>query len=271
MGMDIQTIDLPTGVTLEYTLTGPEQGELLCFVHGASANLRQFAGQRAHFEARYRVLLLSLRGHGRSSPAQQPSLASYSCAALARDVLALWDALGLARAHVVGNSLGGLVGYALLGLAPDRLLTLTTFGTTAALRYPPALAWMIVALLRLLGPHKMAWLFARTSSKDRQVARLVGEMCRLADPDALVLVTQTIARYDYTPILREQTLPMLLVRGEFDRDVNQNLRSTLAALEQTPQFSLVELPGAGHFANLEQPEAFNQILAGFLDRLNPCG
>ncbi len=262
--MNTRTRALPTGVELEYVLAGPEGADVLCFVHGASANLRQFSGQLARFDDRYRVLLVSLRGHGGSSRPATPELADFTCAALAADLMALWDALDLGPVHLVGNSLGGLVGYELLQLAPGRLRTLTTFGTTAQLTSPASLVWTMTTLQRLLGPRGMGWLFSRTASRDREVAARVGDMCRTADKQALLLVTANIARYDYTPLLGRQTLPILLLRGAFDADINQNLRSTLAALEQTPRFRLVELPGAGHFANLERPDAFDAALADFL-------
>lgn len=89
-------------------------------------------------------------------------------------------------------------------------------------------------------------------------------MCRGADAGALRLVTRDIATYDYTPLLRRQTLPILLIRSEHDRDINAQLGSTIEALGTTPSFRLAELPGAGHFANLEQPAAFEELLAEFL-------
>lgn len=61
-----QTAHLATGATIEYLLEGPADAPVLCFVHGLGANLRQFLPQVVHFNGRYRVLLLSLRGHGGS-------------------------------------------------------------------------------------------------------------------------------------------------------------------------------------------------------------
>ena len=57
---------------------------------------------------------------------------------------------------------------------------------------------------------------------------------------------------------------MLLIRGGLDREINARLASTLAVLREKPGSRVVDLPGAGHFANLEQPEAFNQTLEEFL-------
>lgn len=259
-----QTCVLSTGVRIEYDLAGPAEAPVACFVHGASANMRQFESQQASFQGDYRVLRLSLRGHGGSSGPERPVPSDYARATLANDVVALWDALGIDSAHVVGNSLGGLIGYELLTHAPGRVRSLTTFGTTAALASPASLVWTMTSLQRLLGPRGMSRLLERTASRDRSVARFVAEMCRSADGTALRLVMEAIAAYDYTPLLRTQTLPLLLIRGPYDTEINAQLASTLTALRATPRFTLVDLPGTGHFANLERPAAFDRLLARFL-------
>jgi pimeloyl-ACP methyl ester carboxylesterase len=61
---NIETARLATAIRLEYLLEGPANAPVFCFVHGLGSNLRQFLPQAAHFNGRYRVLLLSLRGHG---------------------------------------------------------------------------------------------------------------------------------------------------------------------------------------------------------------
>jgi 3-oxoadipate enol-lactonase len=133
---NIQTAHLATGVSLEYLLEGPADAPALCFVHGLGANLRQFLPQAAHFAGHYRVLLLSLRGHGGSGKPDPATAAAYALPILAQDVAALLDHLDIASLHFVGNSLGGLVGYELLPMGRPQLLSLTTFGTTAALHSP---------------------------------------------------------------------------------------------------------------------------------------
>lgn len=125
--------DLTTGIQMEYHLAGGKGGEALLFLHGLGPTLQQFEPQVASFTPHYRVLLPSLRGHGRSTSPVKATLADYTARELARDVQALLDYLELDRIHFVGNSLGGLVGYELLEMEPARLASLTTFGTTAEL------------------------------------------------------------------------------------------------------------------------------------------
>jgi pimeloyl-ACP methyl ester carboxylesterase len=49
-----------------------------------------------------------------------------------------------------------------------------------------------------------------------------------------------------------------------DDEINSRMESTLAVLQQKPNFRLVELKGAGHFSNMEKPEEFNRVLSDFL-------
>jgi len=64
--------------------------------------------------------------------------------------------------------------------------------------------------------------------------------------------------------LRRADLPLLLIQGALDKEINAALASTLVALDAAPQGRGVTLDKAGHFANMEQPEAFNRILETFL-------
>ena len=59
-------------------------------------------------------------------------------------------------------------------------------------------------------------------------------------------------------------IPILLVRGSPDTEINKNPDTTLAVLRENPDFELVELPGAGHLANMDVPDDFNEVLGRFL-------
>jgi len=262
--MKISKTQFTTDVQLEYVLAGPEDGQTLLFLHGLGANLRQFELQQKYFAQEYRVLLVSLRGHGNSSGPAQPTPDDYTIRKLARDLQALLSYLHIRQVHFVGNSLGGLVGYELLELDAKRMASLTTFGTTAELHASRFVLGSQLALIRLLGARGMAWLVSKTASKNKAVATQVGQMFRMASKDALALITRNIADYDYTGTIRRHNVPMLLIRGKLDREINARLDSTVTALREKPGSQLIELPEAGHFANLEQPEAFNRALARFL-------
>lgn len=165
----------------------------------------------------------------------------------------------------MGNSLGGLIGFELATTVPERLATLTTFGTTGQLRSGAALVWALRATTRMLGA-KGAGRLAAMSASDREVGRTIAGLMAEADPRALGFVFRNIANYDYTDTLRDCTVPWLLLRGSLDRSINRTLDSTLAVIEGREDAWLVDLDGAGHFANLDQPRAFNAALERFISR-----
>jgi 3-oxoadipate enol-lactonase len=261
----IRRAKLSTGITMEYALEGAAHARTLLFLHGNGPNLRQFEVQVPYFAGDYRVLLVSLRGHGGSSGPEHPTVADYTVGQLARDVEALLQHLDIDWVHVVGNSLGGLVGYELLDRDPGRIASLTTFGTTAELHSSRLALWTVLATIRLLGVQRLAWLMRRTASPDKAVAARVANMFAMASKEALLLISRNIADYDYTGTLRRHQVPLLLIRGGLDREINANLGSTLDVFHDKPNALVVELLGAGHFANMEKPRAFNEILARFLE------
>lgn len=255
------------GLRLQYQVT-PEVGQpALLFVHGLGANLEQFREQAAYFSDRYRVLRLSLRGHGESDPAQRADTAAYAMSTLMVDVIGLLDALEIDRVHWVGNSMGGLVGYECLRHHPERLHTLTTFGTTAELHRGGLTSNFITGLMRLVGPRGMGWMTERTASHKRKVAERVGQMMRQSHRDALRFCILNLADYDYRAVLEEHSeVPILLMQGEHDLDINEELGSTYEALNTHGHSEIVDLPHCGHFANLEHTNQFNRVLEDFLHR-----
>ena len=250
-------------VSLEVASAGPLDAPTLVFLHGNGPNCRQFAPQFTSFGDRYRLIAPSLRGHGRSGLPDPPTVADFTIARLAEDVLAVLDHMEVERAHLVGNSVGGVVGFELAATVPDRLRSLTTFGTTAQLRSSAVLVWTVPSMMRMLGSGATGRLVAR-SATDRDVGRTIAGLMAEADRRAVGFVSQNVATYDYTPMLRESTVPWLLLRGELDRGINRTLASTLDVVDTRDDASLVDLEGAGHFANLEQPRAFDAALQGFL-------
>jgi pimeloyl-ACP methyl ester carboxylesterase len=262
--MKIENARVNAGIRIEYSLSGIKNNEMLVFVHGLGANLHQFELQQQFFAEDYRVLLVSLRGHGNSSAPPGPARADYTVKKLSLDVQALLQHLEIKKVHFVGNSLGGLVGYELLELDSDLLGSLTTFGTTPMLHASRFIQWPLSTVIRMFGPKGMGWLVSKTGSKDRAVGAGLGRMYETVSKDALELITANIADYDYTGTISGHRIPMLVIRGSLDTEINRNLDTTLAVLRENPYFELVELPGAGHFANMEVPDDFNGVLGRFL-------
>lgn len=116
------------GLRFDVTDTGPADGEAVALLHGFPQTPGSWSGVVPHLvEAGYRVLLPAQRGY--SPGARPPGRRSYRLDLLVDDMVAMADAAGVERMHVVGHDWGGAVAWGLGARAPHRLRTLTVVST----------------------------------------------------------------------------------------------------------------------------------------------
>ena len=215
---------------------------------------------------RARFVVPDLRGFGESDGGSGPSEMS----ALADDVLGLLDHLGVGPAVVGGVSMGGYVSLALLRNDPGRVRALMLADTqtsaddeqaranremTARDVLAKGSAALLPGVAKLLGPGASAALGG-------QVAGWI----TAGVPEGLAAAQRGMAlRPDSRDILARFGGPVLIVVGA--DDVLTPPAKARAMAELVPGAELVEIPGAGHLANLEQPAAFNAALDRFLARV----
>ena len=247
---------------------GPPGGRPLVICHGLAASALQFASDAEYFAARgYRVMLPELRGHGRSGAPKNPDVKDFAIEALAADMRAVLGAANVRRADWVGNSLGGIVGLAMMRDRPECFRSFASFGTAYSMAAPRFPARFTPMLYRLFGRRLIAGLTARATTRDRQARRLIRHILMRFDPAILPAALTNLARYD----LRDAALgfagPILIIRGGRDEAVNRVLGPTLTAMRGRSNFTLVDLPEAGHCANLD---ATGATRAALLNHLKPC-
>lgn len=268
MARRIEQLSLETRqLLLEYGEAGQARlGQApILWVHGLGAQWRQFELQLQHFGATHWCLAPSLRGHG--ATVQQAAATAMDLSVLADDLLAFLEALHVPQVHYVGNSMGGNLGFELLRRAPERLLSLTTFGTTARLHQPAWLVGLLKGLYRILPPSWIARL-SSASGQTSEAKATIYELLKSVRRETVLQLMPELAQLDYLEVLSASTVPWLLVQGAADRDINRVLDETLGVHGRGGLHQLVQLDGAGHFANLDQPIAFNQAVADFLKRFH---
>jgi len=205
-----------------------------------------------------RVIAPDLPGHGETGGAGGQRIEEY-VAWLA----ALLDAAGLTRAVLGGHSMGGAVAQRLALAHPERVEALVLVGTGARLRVLPR----ILELCRD-APVEGARLVGSLAYSPRTPAGAVVEAERaLRDTPALVLLGDFLAcdRFDAMAEVAGLRVPTLVLVGRDDRLTPPKYALFLAAT--IPGARLVEVDGAGHFPQLEQPAAVNTALRGFLAAL----
>ena len=112
----------------------------LLLLHAAMGSARRWFGWIPHLARDWRVVRLDLRGHGASQvpPADTP----LTLERLVGDVVELLDHLGLGATHVVGNSAGGYLGQQLAMTRPERVTSLSLYGSTPGLKNSQAPSWI---------------------------------------------------------------------------------------------------------------------------------
>ncbi len=252
--------------SLHYRFDGAEQGPVVMLSHSLASDLTLWDLQvPALVGAGYRVLRYDSRGHGQSAAPQGP----YSIEMLAEDAAGLMDALGIDEVHFCGLSKGGMVGQMLGARHGDRLLSLTLCDTAAHM--PPPEGWdERIAAVRKGG---MASVVDGTIDRWFTLAgqqRLPAEVKRFREiigntpVEGFCAWCAAIRDMDQRESIRAVITPTLVIVGE--QDPATPVEAARLIHERIAGSRLEILPDAAHLANVEQTEAFNQALLGFLQQ-----
>jgi pimeloyl-ACP methyl ester carboxylesterase len=141
---ETKTFTASDGLSLSYytdDFTDPwKRAPTLLLLHAAMGSARRYFAWVPHLSRDWRVVRLDLRGHGSSQvpPTDRPLLLER----LVTDVVELLDHLGCETAHIVGNSAGGYLGQQLAMTRPERVKSLSLFGSTPGLKNSQAPSWI---------------------------------------------------------------------------------------------------------------------------------
>jgi 3-oxoadipate enol-lactonase len=263
------------GVPLHFTVDGPEDAPALTFAHALSLDLRGFDSQVPAFREAYRVVRLDLRGHGLSDQGG----GAFSMEDMAQDVIGLLDHLGIGRTHFVGSSLGAMVGFALAFDHGERLSSLTFMASQGALpeaRIP--IARDNIAAMRASGATVDTTM---ADEADALMNRLLHDPDDSTHPARNALLRQilgtttlfgqarayeAILAMNYDNRIGEIHTPTLVLAGAQDSSTTPERMQMYKDGIAGARMELLQ--NAGHFPNLEQPDAFNDVLRRFLNGLN---
>jgi pimeloyl-ACP methyl ester carboxylesterase len=265
--MRVGTRDLVVdGLRLHVAEAG--DGPALLLVHGLTASHAVWEHTVEAFADRWRVIALDLPGHGASAKPDAP----YTIDFFAGMVRSLARALGVDEAVVIGSSLGGRVALELAAWYPrfTRALVLAA----PAYGYSPAMRPIGRALQAFTGPRVLRATFDEAFHQSFHDRRRIGHVVRhrileerlRADdfPEFARAVARSLGGVlaaEAQPLERV-TQPVLVVWGRQDRLVP--LARSKGLLRKIPHARLHALDRCGHLPMLEQPAAFNQIVAEFL-------
>ncbi|QBX36657.1 3-oxoadipate enol-lactonase [Brevundimonas sp. S30B] len=251
------------GVRIAWDVTGVTSGPPLLLSNSLGTRRSMWDANLAAFQQVFRVIRYDSRGHGDSdAPGGE-----YDMARLGADAVAVLDAAGVDRAHLVGVSMGGMVGQWLGLHASDRVDRLV-LANTAAWMGPPESWNARIGTVRSLGMAGVAdavmerWFTPEFRDGGRSsVERRRAELLAL-DPAGYIGCCAAIRDMDNRPDLHRLARPVMVVGGTRDPATPPEKAEELAAL--IPGARLASLPAA-HLSNIEQPPAFNNLVLDFLE------
>jgi pimeloyl-ACP methyl ester carboxylesterase len=249
------------GAQIFYTDEG-EGGPPLIFVHGWTCDSHDWMWQLPAFGDR-RTIAFDLRGHGRSSAPE----GGYDIPSLAADIAELMDSLDIAKAILIGHSLGGVISSYLASTAPERVLGVVVIDPPYGIDDEGARRNLeLVAAMEAYSPTVVVADFLgilESPQTPPSLATLHRRRALGAHPEAILEVARgmhgsldAIANLAPTvELLAARHVPVLAIhispeKAVWERELFQHDLSRSVCLE-----------GAGHWAHQEQPEEVNAIMS----------
>jgi len=263
---DFRVID---GVRLHLRDTGPRSAPVLLLLHGLGASLHTWEPWALALDSGYRVVRFDFPGHGLSA-----ADTDYSDARTIRLVEALLDTLGVAKATVIGNSMGGRIAWRFAAAHPARVEKLVLMApdgfASPGFEYDtPADVPAVLGMMRWVLPRPMltanlAPAYAdRAQLADSVVSRYYDLMLAPGNREALFARMRQTMLTDPVPFLRTITAPTLLVWGERDQMIP--VSNAQDYLKVMPRARLVTLRALGHLPFEEAPARALVPVRAFLE------
>ena len=261
------------GVRLYYEEVGA--GTPIVFVHEFGGDHRSWEAQMRYFARRHRCISFAARGY---PPSDVPESAdSYSQRRAVEDIIAVMDAAGIVRAHVVGLSMGGFASLHFGLDHADRALSIVVAGAGYGAEkiheaYFRNVSLEVAAQFEKQGSEQFARTYSLGASrvqfqnKDsrgwQEFATQLGEHSALGSANTMRGVqARRPSIYDLEDRLKRMMTPALVIVGDED---DHCLQPGIFLKKTVPACGLLILPKTGHTLNLEEPDHFNRFVGEFI-------
>lgn len=234
----------------------------LLLLNSLGASLEMWDDQAGALSERFELIRYDARGHGNSSSGSRTEL---TIEQLARDTLAVLDACGIARAHLCGLSLGGMLSMYIARHWPDRVLKVALCNTSPHM--PPRDGWD--SRINIVTTQGMAplvetildrWFTAGFRAAEPARVDRVRAMLLACDPQGYAACCAAIRDMDQRQAIRQIDATTLVVGGTQDQATTPADAELIAG--SIPGAKLVMLDAA-HLSNIERAPEFTQTLLEF--------
>lgn len=261
------------GMLYYKTYHHPSGSEWVVFIHGAGGSSAIWHKQIREFRKEFNLLLIDLRGHGKSSGHFKNIWnEKYTFHALTKDIIEVLDHLQLPPAHFMGVSLGTILTRQLAEMEPKRVKSMVMAGAVTRLNITSRMLVILGNTFKSLVPYMwlyslFAWIIMPRKHHAESRNLFIREAQRLCQKEFIRWFKLT---KDINPLLKyfkqkDIKIPTLYVMGEEDIMFLEPVKKIV----KEHKLSILEIVKAcGHVVNVEQPEAFNQVSLQFLRNQN---
>jgi len=246
------------------------KGHPVLFISGLSGGQRSWVRVVEYLKRDYECITFDNRGIGRGSKPR----GGYSMHNLVKDTLGLLDSLSISRTHIVGQSMGGMIGQMIAAQQPERVGKLVVVASLA--KSYPLCNHILQArkiLRRHLKPYDYAWVTAAWFLGNKALSKpgYLDEHAKRAAanpfPQTLYAYDQLVdaicsTEFDSRPLLKKISQPTLVICGEKDALTRPQESQYLA--DHIANAKLIIMPETGHACTSEDPKGFSDLVANFL-------
>jgi 3-oxoadipate enol-lactonase len=252
-------------IQINYEVSGKQGAQVVMLSHSLGSSLLMWNPQMEALEFHYKVLRYDMRGHGGSDAPQ----GAYTLEQLGEDAVGLLDALHIEVVHWVGLSMGGMIGQYLALNHSHRLRSLVLCDTAAAIPEDgQAMRKERIEIARergleaLVEPTLDRWFTPAYRGQNPPQVELIREQFLATSAGGYIGCSEAIGGLNYLDRLPEIRIPTLIIVGEDDPGTPVPLSEAIHGRIEGSRLEV--LKSAAHLSNVEQPEAFNRALIGFL-------
>ncbi len=250
------------GSPIVYYISGMEQAKWVLFLHAAFADHTMFDSQAEYFKDKYNVLTLDLIGHGKSLDAKKGD----SIAKTADWIKEIFDKEGIAKAHIVGISLGAVIAQDFAGKYPESVSSLACFGGYDINNFDSKLqsknsSHQAKIMFRAI--FSVKW-FASANKKICAYTENAQEdfyNINIRFPKKSFMYLAGLGALVGKSAPSPRSYPLMIGSGRHD------IPSELVIIDEwkkrEPECKTVIFEGAGHCVNMDAPGEFNLVLEGF--------
>lgn len=254
------------GCSLHYEEYG--QGSPVLLIHGLGSSCQDWEYQIPALTDLHRVIVVDVRGHGRSDK----PLERYTIEGFSADIEALLDHLQPGPVHVVGLSMGGMIGFQLAVDHPHLLKSLCIVNSAPEVKikglrdlHQLTKRWLLTRLVSMeaIGKALSQNLFPYPEQADlrQKIARRWAQN----DKSAYIASFSAIVGWGVTEKLSRITCPTLIVTAKYDYTPVALKEAYVRLIKEA---KLVVIEDSRHATPLDQPEEFNRVLLGFLNEVD---